>query len=64
MSITSLGAGNMRNKSMAELIKQVRGHLERGIYDQHELFDLVYHSNRRHYSTIREAIHLAKAGIQ
>ena len=37
--------------------------MEEGIYDQHDLFNLIYPTSRKHYSTVRRAIHIAKSGI-
>lgn len=65
MSITSKAVGVTVNKSMAmtKLVKEIRGHLANGVYDAQELFDLVYPTSKKHYATVREAIHIAKAGI-
>lgn len=49
---------------MDKLIRQTKELLDLGIYDQHQLFDLIMPFNRhKHYNTIRRAIHIAKAGI-
>lgn len=34
--------------------------MNKGIYDQHELFKIIYNRHPVHYSRVREAIHLAK----
>lgn len=42
------------------LVKQVKGLMNEGVYDPDVLFKLVYNNNRVHYSKVREAIHVAK----
>lgn len=49
---------------MDKLIKQVKDLLDQGVYDPQELFDIVYPHSRKHYSTVRTAIHLAKTDIK
>jgi len=48
---------------VTDLVNKVQTLLESGVYDQHELFDIVYPDSRKHYSTVRAAIHIAKTRI-
>lgn len=48
---------------MDKLIRQAKQLIEEGVYDQHTLFDLIYPTSRKHYATVRRAIHMAKTGV-
>lgn len=48
---------------MAKLIKEVGRLMTEGVYDPHELFNRIYPNSRKHYSTVRMAIHEAKTRI-
>jgi len=45
-----------------KLVKQARELIEEGVFNQHTLFEILNKTNRKHYSTIRNAIHIAKCG--
>lgn len=48
---------------MDKLINQAKQLIEKGVYDQHALFELIYPTSRKHYATVRKAIHIAKTGV-
>ena len=49
--------------SMADLIREAKQLIEEGVYDQHALFERIYPTSRKHYATVRNAIHIAKTGV-
>jgi hypothetical protein len=48
---------------MDKIVKQVYKYMELGIYDPEELFQIIYPNSKKHYHTIRTAIHIAKTSI-
>lgn len=52
----------MATTTMSKLIEQAKHHIGQGVYDQHELFKLIYPNSGKHYATVRTAIHRAKTG--
>lgn len=48
---------------MDKLIQRARDLIAEGVYDPNDLFNLIYPNSRKHYSTVRTAIHLAKTGL-
>lgn len=48
---------------MDNLIRQAKQLMEEGVFDQHTLFERMYPGSRKHYATIRRAIHIAKTGV-
>jgi hypothetical protein len=49
---------------MVELIRQAKQLMEEeGVFDQHALFNRIYPGSRKHYATVRRAIHMAKTGV-
>ena len=51
------------DKQDSSLYKAAKKLIASGIYDQDQLFKLLYPTSRKHYATVRHAIHLAKSGI-
>lgn len=48
---------------MDKLYQNIIRHMNAGVYDQHQLFDLVYPGSRKHYHTVRRAIHNVKSSV-
>jgi hypothetical protein len=53
----------MINKSLMQVVTAAQELLRAGVYDQHELFDILFPRFKKHYSTVRRGIHIAKTGI-
>ena len=51
------------NKSLMDVVLAARALINQGVYDQHELFDRLFPRFKKHYSTIRRGVHIAKTGI-
>lgn len=51
----------LRGNLLQTLINQAERYIELGVYDQQELFNIIYPLNRPvHYATVRRAVHIAK----
>lgn len=48
---------------MEQLVKRAKKLIAEGVYDPNDLFNLLYPGSRKHYATVRTAIHLAKTGL-
>lgn len=48
---------------MHKLVNEVKYLMDKGFYEPDVLFSLIYPQSRKHYSTVRNAIHIAKTRI-